>query len=102
MYKPITCSDRVIDVREKHVCSSDTSINLYCLDEYGRMHRLMIVFEINKFLCIKAVSTMSLSNIVSVNHWLLLWFVLDCGHLLRNILIWHSHLNCWIGQKLYC
>lgn len=40
-YKPVTCSDRVIDVRVKHVCSSDTSIRLCCLDESGRMHKFI-------------------------------------------------------------
>ena len=43
MYKPVTCSDRVIDVRAKHVCSSDTSIRLCCLDESGRMHKIICI-----------------------------------------------------------
>ena len=38
MYEPIACSNRVIDVRVKHNCSSDATTCLCCLDEYGRVH----------------------------------------------------------------
>ena len=44
MYKSVTSSDRVIDVRVRHACSSSASIYLCCLDEKGN-HTAITVFH---------------------------------------------------------
>ena len=44
MYKSVTNSDRVIDVRVRHACSSSASISLCCLDEKGN-HTAITVFH---------------------------------------------------------
>ena len=49
MYKPVTSSDRVIDVRVRHDCSSSSSIYLCCLDEKGN-HIAITVFD---YMCLE-------------------------------------------------
>ena len=49
MYKHVTSSDRVIDVRVRHDCSSSFSIYLCCLDEKGN-HIAITVFD---YLCLE-------------------------------------------------
>ena len=36
MYKPVVITDRVIDVRPQHDCSSTSSVPLCCIDDSGK------------------------------------------------------------------
>ena len=98
MYKPVTSSDRVIDVRMRHDCSSPASTHLCCLDENGN-HAVITVFPYVSRVTMQAVSTTSNLCIASVSHWLSPWFVLGYGQLQLSILTLLLHLSCWIGQR---